>query len=210
MIYPFADKLENLGSKYALVIVTAKRAKQLKSGVQPSIATSSRNPLTIALEEISQGKIKYSVPDNDLIIAKNEELEVAQLLAIPRLADEEEETQTAAVVEEETMLRIEDEIIDEEGLEEWEDNEEDEVLPLDVHLEKGIIIVSDEDEDSEDVTMIVEEEPKPKAKRGRKAAQPEPEPKPEPAAIEDLDIDIDIDIDVDEIDLDADVIEDEE
>ncbi len=200
MIYPFADKLENLGSKYALVIVTAKRAKQLKSGVRPSIVTSSRNPLTIALEEIAMGKVAYSVPDNDLIVVKTEEPEVAQLLAIPRHADEEEEIQAAAVVEEETMLRIEDELVDEEGLEDWDDNEEDEVLPLDVHLEQGIMIVSNDDDDSNDVTMLVEEEPKPKAKRGRKAAQPEPEP------IEELDIILDEDI---EIDLDADIIEEE-
>lgn len=199
MIYPFADKLENMGAKYSLVVLAAKRAKQIKSGVQPSITTDSRNPLTIALEEIAMGKIQYSVPDNDMILVASEEPEVAQLLAIPGRDDEGYQYDAAAVVEEETPLRIEDDGLLEEELEEWEESdEEDEVIPLDKHLENGIPIISDDEDSDEEEGIIPEEEPKPKS-RGRRKSQAEPEP----------DIDIDLGIDPD-IDVDIDDIEPED
>ena len=89
MIYPSMDKLENWGSKYALVTLAAKRAKQLKSGAPPLVDTDSRNPLTVALEEIAAGKITCFVPDVDLVITASVEPEVAQLLAIPMEPEEE-------------------------------------------------------------------------------------------------------------------------
>lgn len=67
MIYPSADKIdENIESKYALVILAAKRAKQIKEGARSRINTASLNPLTIALEEIAAGEIKYAFDANSL------------------------------------------------------------------------------------------------------------------------------------------------
>jgi|GEM_PF-3173350 DNA-directed RNA polymerase omega subunit len=58
MIYPAADTLDAKYSKYALVIVSAKRAKQIKDGARLMIEDSeSINPLTLALEEIAAGEI---------------------------------------------------------------------------------------------------------------------------------------------------------
>ena len=57
MIYPAADKLDALGSKYELVIVAAKRARQLKEQARHLVDTRSTNTLTIALEEIGEGQI---------------------------------------------------------------------------------------------------------------------------------------------------------
>jgi len=57
MIYPAPDKLDNVGSKYALVIVAAKRAKQLRDGARRLVESKSTNPLTVALEELAEGKI---------------------------------------------------------------------------------------------------------------------------------------------------------
>lgn len=57
MIYPAPDKLDSSGSKYALVIVAAKRARQLKEGARRLIETKSVNPLTVALEELAAGAI---------------------------------------------------------------------------------------------------------------------------------------------------------
>jgi DNA-directed RNA polymerase subunit omega len=59
MIIPSPDRLRTqVDSKYALVIVAAKRARQLKD---PNIAAlvrgSTKNPLTVALEEIAAGKV---------------------------------------------------------------------------------------------------------------------------------------------------------
>jgi len=67
MIYPSADKIEEqVDSRYALVILAAKRAKQLKEGGRPRIQTLSTNPLTVALEEIADGEIKYAFDENSL------------------------------------------------------------------------------------------------------------------------------------------------
>src|SRR5438045_1527725 len=67
MIYPAADKIEKqVDSKYALVILAAKRAKQIKEGSKPLIKTDSTNPLTIALEEIAAGQVRYQFDENSL------------------------------------------------------------------------------------------------------------------------------------------------
>ena len=59
-------------SRYALVIVAAKRARQINNYhhqlgegtfdqfLPPLVESRSKNYLTMALEEISEGKIKYS------------------------------------------------------------------------------------------------------------------------------------------------------
>lgn len=57
MIYPNADKLDSMSSKYALVIIAAKRARQIKEGARKYVNSKSANPLTLALEEISEGEI---------------------------------------------------------------------------------------------------------------------------------------------------------
>ena len=72
MISPRIDKLlENVDSNYASVIVAAKRARQINSYYHnlgegtfdefppPMVETRSKNYLTIALEEVAQGKLKY-------------------------------------------------------------------------------------------------------------------------------------------------------
>ena len=60
MIYPSADKIDQeVDSKYALVVLAAKRARQIKEGARPLVPTESANPLTVALEEIAGGKVKY-------------------------------------------------------------------------------------------------------------------------------------------------------
>ena len=57
MIYPAADKLDAMASKYALVIVAAKRARQVKDGARRYVNSRSTNSLTVALEEIAEGEI---------------------------------------------------------------------------------------------------------------------------------------------------------
>ena len=71
MIQPRIDKLfKNVDSRYALVIVAAKRARQINNyhnqlgegtfeELPPLVESRSKNYLTMALEEIAEGKIKY-------------------------------------------------------------------------------------------------------------------------------------------------------
>lgn len=67
MIYPSADRIdEEVDSKYALVVLAAKRARQIKEGARPLVETSSANALTVALEEIAGGKIKYEFDESSL------------------------------------------------------------------------------------------------------------------------------------------------
>jgi len=59
---PLEALLDRVSNKYALVIVAAKRARQLKDGALPMIDIDSANPVTISLEEIAAGKIRYEMP----------------------------------------------------------------------------------------------------------------------------------------------------
>ncbi|MBI3009691.1 MAG: DNA-directed RNA polymerase subunit omega [Candidatus Omnitrophica bacterium] len=51
--------LERSGGIYRLVILAARRAKELAEGAPPLIEASERKATSIALEEILQGKILY-------------------------------------------------------------------------------------------------------------------------------------------------------
>jgi DNA-directed RNA polymerase subunit omega len=72
VISPRIDRLlDNVDSNYASVLVAAKRARQINSYYHnlgegtfdefppPMVDTASKNYLTIALEEVAAGKIKY-------------------------------------------------------------------------------------------------------------------------------------------------------
>ncbi len=48
-----------LQSKYTLVSVAAKRARQLLDGSKRRVDSMSEKPVTVALEELSQGKLIF-------------------------------------------------------------------------------------------------------------------------------------------------------
>ena len=73
MIYPRIDDLmAHVDTRYALVIVAAKRARQINNYhhqlgegtfddfAPPLVESRSKNYLTMSLEEIAEGKLKYS------------------------------------------------------------------------------------------------------------------------------------------------------
>ncbi|MBV8979724.1 MAG: DNA-directed RNA polymerase subunit omega [Acidimicrobiia bacterium] len=76
MMYPpIEDLLEKVDSKFTLVSLSAKRGRQINSYfsqlgeglgaiVPPQVASVSRKPLSIALEEIAADKITYGRPEN--------------------------------------------------------------------------------------------------------------------------------------------------
>lgn len=47
-----------VNSRYSIVLATAKRARQLIGGVDPLVRATSNKPLSIAVEELNQGKVK--------------------------------------------------------------------------------------------------------------------------------------------------------
>ena len=76
MMYPpIEELLEKVDSKFTLVSLSAKRARQINSYfsqlgeglgaiVPPQVASVSRKPLSIALEEIAADKITYARPED--------------------------------------------------------------------------------------------------------------------------------------------------
>ncbi|WFA09819.1 DNA-directed RNA polymerase subunit omega [Tissierella sp. Yu-01] len=50
-------------SKYTLVMVTSKRARQIIDGAKPMVETNSNKPVTIAIEELLEGKLEYESPN---------------------------------------------------------------------------------------------------------------------------------------------------
>ena len=61
MIYPPLDELlKKTDSKYTLVVLTAKRARELAQGAIPTVDKESEKKITIAIEEIAKGNFKFS------------------------------------------------------------------------------------------------------------------------------------------------------
>lgn len=64
MLYPSINKLsEKVDSKYSLVIMTAKRARQIIDGQAKLTDTDKEKPVSIATDEIAEGLIEYSRED---------------------------------------------------------------------------------------------------------------------------------------------------
>jgi DNA-directed RNA polymerase subunit omega len=59
------ELLKRCGSIYKLVILAAKRAKELAEGAPPLVDNASRKVTTTALEEILQGKVVYQPPERE-------------------------------------------------------------------------------------------------------------------------------------------------
>lgn len=52
-------------SRYSIVIATAKRARQLIAGEYAAVAAGGRKPLSTAIDELYQGKVKI-VSEEDI------------------------------------------------------------------------------------------------------------------------------------------------
>lgn len=64
MYNPSIDELSRIGdSRYTLVMLTAKRSRQLVDGAKPLIETTSVKPVSIAIEELMARKITYTRPE---------------------------------------------------------------------------------------------------------------------------------------------------
>jgi DNA-directed RNA polymerase subunit omega len=77
------EKLDFIDSKFRLAILAAKRGKQLVAGAKKRVDTNAENPLTIAIEEIYQGKIKFR------ILEENEQIKDEKAASLLMGNDEE-------------------------------------------------------------------------------------------------------------------------
>jgi DNA-directed RNA polymerase subunit omega len=152
MIYPEADKIEEqVESKYALVILAAKRAKQIKEGARPLIPTDSGNPLTIALDEIADGQLGYTFDEHSLagrealadreavVGARELEVEGIDPLAMPD--DVDEITRAASAL----GADLDDDLLGEEEEEEESEDTDEEETEDD---EENPLLLADEESDA--------------------------------------------------------------
>jgi DNA-directed RNA polymerase subunit omega len=58
---------QEIDSKYRLIILAAKRSKQLQRGARPRIDIDAQKhkPTRIALEEVIRGKVRYDIKASD-------------------------------------------------------------------------------------------------------------------------------------------------
>ncbi len=119
---------EAVTSRYTVVIAAAKRARQIIDGDEPmtDVEVDSNKPVSIAVEEIREGKISV-VPEGQGTKLKpkkkNEEHEIQKELA--EKAEDKEKSAEDAAEETEDM---EESITDEEVTEDTEDISEEETL----------------------------------------------------------------------------------
>lgn len=55
-----------VNSRYSIVMATAKRARQIIGGEEPLVAGKIQKPLSLAVEELNQGKIKILGDDEEV------------------------------------------------------------------------------------------------------------------------------------------------
>jgi len=67
MAFPSLEKsLEKVSNRYLLVVLAAKRARQLNRGAQNQIDGQHHlKPTSVSLEEIALGKVGYRVKDEE-------------------------------------------------------------------------------------------------------------------------------------------------
>jgi DNA-directed RNA polymerase subunit omega len=53
------DWITEMDSKYRLVLLAAKRSKQIQKGARPRVPSLARKPTRVALEEVERGLVKY-------------------------------------------------------------------------------------------------------------------------------------------------------
>ena len=110
-LFPLEQLLAHVDSKYRLVIIAAKRAKQLMSGAEPLIAPKSHTPAYIALEELGTGTLTYEAEPAEGALARElvaveakptwfRSLSAEETLAEGAVIDEDEVEQEEADLEE--------------------------------------------------------------------------------------------------------------
>jgi len=58
---------QDIDSKYRLIILAAKRSKQLQRGARPRIDIDAQKhkPTRIALEEVMRGRVQFEIKESD-------------------------------------------------------------------------------------------------------------------------------------------------
>ena len=103
---PIEDLLDKVDSKFTLVTLSAKRARQINAYfnqlgeglgavVPPQVTSLARKPLSIAMEEIAASKVRAGAPGSDVEVDLDSDA-AAELAMLAALADEVNENLDAA------------------------------------------------------------------------------------------------------------------
>ena len=78
------DCLENVDNRFELVLIAAKRARQLSMGAEPLVELENDKPTVLALREIAENKINKSVLEEEVVPQDDIEAMIeGELLQIP-------------------------------------------------------------------------------------------------------------------------------
>ena len=61
------DCLDHVDNRFELVLVAAKRARQLSMGAEPLVEVENDKPTVLALREIAENKINKSVLEEEVV-----------------------------------------------------------------------------------------------------------------------------------------------
>ncbi len=62
---PLERCLEQISNRYLLVVLAAKRSRQLNRGAQPQVEIKRKKWTSVALDEVIAGKIQPKRPDEE-------------------------------------------------------------------------------------------------------------------------------------------------
>lgn len=98
-----------VNSRYSIVLATSKRARQLIDGEEALVPTKpGQKPLSVAIEELNQSKIKI-VAEEDLVEEETiAEAEETVEEAVEEVSEESEEEAASEETEEETTQEVEE------------------------------------------------------------------------------------------------------
>jgi DNA-directed RNA polymerase subunit omega len=57
----------DIDSKYRLVLLAAKRSKQLQKGARPRVQSVSKKPTRVALEEVERRLVRYQTVSKEVV-----------------------------------------------------------------------------------------------------------------------------------------------
>ena len=101
------DCLRNVKNRFELVLVAAKRARELMlAGSEPKVTWDNDKPTVVALREIAQGDVTAKILDNDIIPSVEPEvvLEIPTTETIATEVDTNGQDQLLVVANEETLV----------------------------------------------------------------------------------------------------------
>jgi len=155
MILQSTDELEEyIGNKYSLVIVAAKRARQLKEGHPAVSRDSSPNPLSVALREVQEQKLQSIAPPEEELAPAPRDVIASLVSGADFDMDDDMDLEDGDAVDDLAALLIGADDEEEETTPDAEEAEDD-VLGTGTTTEDE---AEDEEEDTEDTSLDADDD----------------------------------------------------